>query len=235
MVNTASLAKLDAGAAQVPAVFIFLLNMLAKAAIATIKKTSVAVTEVVGITVAFVFGSIELRFHSESFIDILLAKYHFACPVLFGIYGPERTEGGRVRLGWPFSIGDDGRRLWIDEKDCFEEQQSLAVGWAALTLRDFKKAKTSQNACPPWNYWRSIAYIINTPAEQVTRLHFIVLKNLLENHADKFIKFYGQAAVVALRTAVVVFPAKQGNNKSTERSGLEFLKDGLSREFGIVL
>jgi nucleoporin GLE1 len=235
MVNPGSLTNLDSNAAQVPAVFIFLLNMCAKAAINTFKKTAVAVTETVGITVAFVFGSLDLRFHGESFIDILLAKYRFACPILFGIYGPERTEGGRVRLGWPFSVGDDGRRLWIDEKDFFEEQTSLAVGWAALTLRDFKKAKTSSNACPPWNYWKSVSCIVNTPPEQVTRLHFVVLKNLIENHADKFIKFYGQAATVALRTAVVVFPGKQGAKGSTERNGLEFLRDGLRREFGIVL
>ena len=235
MVNVGALNTLDANAAQVPAVFIYLLNMCAKAAINTTKKTAVAVTEVVGITVAAVFGTIDLRFHGESFIDIMLAKYHFVCPMLFGIYGPERTEGGRVRLGWPFTIGDNGRRLWIEEKDFFEEQQALAIGWAALTLRDFGKAKTSKNACPPWTYWRSIAYIANTPPEQVTRLHFVVLKNLLENHANKFIKLYGQAATVALRTAIIIFPSKQGAQQSTERNGLEFLKDGLKRQWGIVL
>lgn len=236
MVNVSpALAGMDASAAQVPAVFIFLLNMCAKAAINTIKKTAVAVTEAVGITVAFVFGSLDLRFHGVSFVDILLAKYHFICPVLFGIYGSERTEGGRVRLGWPFSIGDNGRRLWIDEKDFFEEQQSLAIGWAALTLRDFGKAKTSKNACPPWNFWRSMAFITNTPPEQVTRLHFVLLKNMLENHADKFIKFYGQAATAALRNAIIIFPSKQGAKQSTERNGLEFLKDGLKRQYGITL
>jgi nucleoporin GLE1 len=233
--SQANLSGLDPSAAQVPAVFIYLLNMCAKAAINTIKKTSPPVTESVGITIAFVFGSIDLRFHGESFIDILLAKYHFVCPILYGIYGPENTERGRLRLGWPGSEMNNGKRTWIDEKTFFEEQQYLAVGWAALTLRDFKKAKTSNNACPPWNYWKSVACLINTPAEQVTRLHFVVLKNLLENHADKFIKFYGQAATVALRTAIIVFPSKQGQKQTTERNGLEFLKDGLKRTWGIVL
>jgi nucleoporin GLE1 len=230
-----NLTRLDPSAVQVPTVFIYLLNMCAKAAINTIKKTAPAVVESVGITIAFVFGSIDLRFHGESFIDILLAKYHFVSPILFGIYGPENTEKGRLRLGWPNDELDNGKRAWVDEKTFFEEQQYLAVGWAALTLRDFKKAKTSNNACPPWNYWKSIACIVNTPPEQVTRLHFVVLKNLLENHADKFIKFYGQAATVALRTAIIVFPGRQGQKQSTERNGLEFLKDGLKRQWGIVL
>jgi nucleoporin GLE1 len=235
MVNAGTLTSMPPNTTQVPAVFVYLLNMAAKAAINTIKGTAVAVTEAVGITVAFVFGSIDLRLHGESFIDVLLAKYHFVCPMLFGIYGKENTEGGRVRLGWPFSIGDNGRRLWIDEKEFFEEQTALAIGWASLTLRDFAKAKTSKNACPPWNYWMSIARITNTPADQVTRVHFIVLKNLLENHADKFIKFYGQAGTVALRTAIVVFPGRQGAKQTTERNGLEFLRDGLRKQFNITL
>jgi nucleoporin GLE1 len=231
----ATLTSLAPAAAQVPAVFIYLLNMCSKSAIDTIKKTAPAVTESVGITIAFVFGSLDLRFHGASFIDILLAKYRFVCPILFGIYGPDNTQRGRLRLGWPNDELDNGKRAWIDEKTFFEEQQYLAVGWAALTLRDFKKAKTSNNACPPWNYWKSVACIINTPPEQVTRLHFVVLKNLLENHADKFIKFYGQAATVALRTAIVIFPSKQGAKQTTERNGLEFLKDGLKRHWGIIL
>ncbi|KIW06576.1 uncharacterized protein PV09_02295 [Verruconis gallopava] len=230
-----NLSSLEPASAQVPLVFIYLLNMCAKAAINTIKKSAVAVTESVGITVAFVFGSVDLRFYGESFIDILLAKYHFVSPLLFGIYGPMNTERGRLRLGWPYGVNEEGKREWISEKEYFEEQQFLAVGWAALTLRDFKKAKTSNNACPPWNYWRSVANIINTPPEQVTRAHFVVLKNLLENHADKFIKFYGQAATVALRTAILAFPNKHGEKQSTERNGLVFLKDGLQRRFGIVL
>jgi hypothetical protein len=58
----------------------------------------------------------------------------------------------------------------------------------------------------------------------------MLLKNLIENHADKFIKFYGQAATVALQTAIVAFPNKPGQKQTTERNGLVFLKDGLRRE-----
>ncbi|TID21852.1 GLE1-domain-containing protein [Venturia nashicola] len=215
--------------AQVPAVFICLINYFAKISIKMLRESTLqTMTNLVGISIAFMFGHLSIRWNGESFIDIFLAKYHKACPVLFGIYGPENTQAGRDRIGW----GKEGDS-WIDTAVHQEEMMGLAMGWSAVTLRDFKTSKTAQNSLPAYHFWTSVANIVNVPAKDVQETHLIVLKNILEHYADKFVKFYGQAAMVAMRRAVVEFPAPL--KESTARSGLILLREIFGRKFGIRL
>lgn len=215
--------------AQVPAVFICLINFFAKISIKMLRESTLqTMTNLVGISVAFMFGHMSIRWNGESFIDIFLAKYHKACPVLFGIYGPENTQAGRERIGW----GKEGES-WIDTAIHQEEMMGLAMGWSAVTLRDFKTSKTAQNSLPAYHFWASVANIVNVPAKDVQETHLIVLKNILEHYADKFVKFYGQAAMVAMRRAVVEFPAPL--KETTARSGLILLREIFGRKFGIRL
>ncbi|KAE9969551.1 hypothetical protein EG328_006468 [Venturia inaequalis] len=215
--------------AQVPAVFICLINYFAKISIKMLRESTLqTMTNLVGISVAFMFGHMTMRWNGESFIDIFLAKYHKACPVLFGIYGPENTQAGRNRIGW----GKEGDS-WIDTAIHQEEMMGLAMGWSAVTLRDFKTSKTAQNSLPAYHFWASVANIVNVPAKDVQETHLIVLKNILEHYADKFVNFYGQAAMVAMRRAVVEFPAPL--KESTARSGLILLREIFGRKFGIRL
>lgn len=220
-------ASMSSEQAQVPAVFICLINYFAKISIKMLRESTLqTMTNLVGISVAFMFGHMSIRWNGESFIDIFLAKYHKACPVLFGIYGPENTQAGRDRIGW----GKEGDS-WIDTAIHQEEMMGLAMGWSAVTLRDFKTSKTAQNSLPAYHFWASVANIANVPAKDVQETHLIVLKNILEHYADKFVKFYGQAAMVALRKAVVEFPAPL--KESTARSGLILLREIFGRRFGI--
>jgi nucleoporin GLE1 len=215
--------------AQVPAVFIFLINFFAKISIKMLKESTLqTMTNLVGISVAFIYGHNNLRWNGESFVDIFLAKYHKACPVLFGIYGPENTRAGRDRIGW----GTEGDS-YIEQSLHQEEMMGLAMGWSAVTLRDFKTSTSAQNSLPAYHFWTSVANIVNVPTKDVQETHLIVLKNILEHYADKFIKFYGQAAMVALRRAVVEFPVPL--KESTARSGLILLREIFVKKYGIQL
>jgi nucleoporin GLE1 len=215
--------------AQIPVVFIYLINFFAKISIKILKESTLqTMTNLVGISVAFIFGHNNLRWQGESFVDVFLAKYHKVCPVLFGIYGPENTRAGRDRIGW----GTEGDS-YIETALHQEEMMGLAMGWSAVTLRDFKTSTSARNSLPAWHFWASVANIVNVPTKDVQETHLIVLKNMLEHYADKFVKFYGQAAMVALRRAVVTFP--EGVKDSTARSGLVLLREIFVKKFGLRL
>lgn len=174
--------------------------------------------EPAGIAAITIFASPDLRFGGESFIDIILAKYHHSCPVLFGISGSEKTEQGRKRLGW----AKNGEGGWVTEQDHFDRMTGLAAGFGALSLRDFSKAR-SPNPFPPHHYWISLAGILNTPTEKVMRTHCVVLKALVEIHVEKFVGFYGGAAVAVLKVVVGAFVERV--ERTTESASLGMLRE----------
>lgn len=108
----------------------------------------------------------------------------------------------------------------------------LGAGYAALALRDFIKVDMI-NPYPPRNYWTSLSLIINTPPGEVQPTHCIVLKGLLVLSIPSFIKFYGQAAVVALRKALVEFPAQAP--KTPARDSLMLMQETTVRELRLAL
>lgn len=173
--------------------------------------------EPIGTLVAQIFSMPELQFArnippgsdgpgSVSLISILMCKIHATAPILFGVYGPETTKEGKLRLGWRLDSLSDDRKAFVPESKHYDRLTGLGVGYASIALRNFSKAKV-QNPWPPLHYWSSLAHIANTPPTAVQMSHLILLKSMLENNAvDRFVLFFGAAGIAALRQAAVLFP-----------------------------
>lgn len=216
---------------QLPSAFIFLLNHLSKAVIqqfANETGTQAKSAEPIGIVVAHVFSNPDFHWRGKTMIDILTCKFRVACPVLFGARGSEKTEAGRAALGWK---REDGR--WASDQAHADRMTGLGAGFAAISLRDFSKA-SKKNPFPPSNYWSAVARIVNTPPDLVSNTQFTVLKAMVDGHESRFIQFYGNAAVAALRMALVEFPRKAPPN-SHNAQALQVLGQVLQRDSGLVL
>lgn len=186
---------------HMPLALVYLLNLISKLVISQFCSDNLATVDALAIVLVTVFSKPEYLFNgTTSLIDILLAKYHVVCPVLFGIYGNENTKAGLKRIGW-WSYGDDFVEVEIHKNRMI----GLATGYGCLSLRDFSKSK-SNNPFPPPNYWRALSYFANTPPAQLQPTHWLVLKGLVDSHIEKFLKFYGQAGLAALRKVLVELP-----------------------------
>jgi len=186
----------------------YLLNIFAKAVFAQLVNEAGASpqsAEPIGTIAVRIFSANEFRWQGVSLIDILLAKFHAKCPLLFGVNGA--TGSGEAMTG-------------------------IGAGFAALSLRDFGKSPL-RNPFPPTNYWRSMAGLLNTPPERIGEVHCILLKAMIENHAARFIRFFGQAAIVALRKAIVEIP--QHAPKGAANSALSTLRVTLRRDLHLTL
>jgi len=157
----------------------------------------------VGTIGSSIFAMDEFRWHGISLIDILIAKFHVVCPVLFGVYGDEFTNEGKRRSGW---IQEDG--AWITEQRHAERMTGLGAGFAAISLRNYSKSKM-QNPYPPQNFWKALANIANVPPNQLTSTHFTVLKAMIENEF-RILDFFGNAGKMALRKALIDLPQQSG-------------------------
>jgi len=186
----------------------YLLNIFAKAVFAQLVNEAGASpqsAEPIGTIAVRIFSANEFRWQGVSLIDILLAKFHAKCPLLFGVNGA--TGSGEAMTG-------------------------IGAGFAALSLRDFGKSAL-RNPFPPTNYWKSMAGLLNTPPERIGEVHCILLKAMIENHAARFIRFFGQAAIVALRKAIVDVP--QHAPKGAANSALSTLRVTLRRDLHLTL
>lgn len=191
----------DASERHMPLALVYLLNLISKLVISQFCSDNLATVDALAIVLVTVFSKPEYLYNgTTSLIDILLAKYHVVCPVLFGIYGNEKTEAGLNRIGW-WKYGDDFVGIEIHKNRMI----GLATGYGCLSLRDFSKSK-SNNPFPPPNYWRALSYFANTPPAQLQPTHWLVLKGLVDTHIEKFLKFYGQAGLAALRKVLVELP-----------------------------
>lgn len=210
---------------------VYLLNILSKRVITQLiseASSRPALAEPIGIVAVTIFSHPAFKANGTlSLIDILLAKFHVCCPILWGIYGNEKTNQGRLRIGWWGSADD-----WVTEQSHSERMRGLAAGYAAISLRDFSKSKNA-NPYPPSNYWKAISYLVNTRPSEAQRTHFYVLKALIDGYIPKFIAFYGQAAVAALRKAIVEFPAQA--EKSPARDSVLIMRETIQRDLGLTL
>jgi nucleoporin GLE1 len=191
---------------DVPSLLVYLLNIFAKAIVSQfIDEASVSprIADPIGTIASHIFSLTDFRWQGLPLIDILIAKMHVVCPILWGIYGDETTPQGKARIGW-WREEKDGP--WVSEHRHKERMTGLGAGFAAIALRNYEKARTD-NPYPNTKYWQSLAYIINTPAAEVTTTHFVVLKAMIENYETKFIDFFGNAALAVLRKALIDFPA----------------------------
>lgn len=216
----------DASECQVPAVFIYLLNIFVKAVIKQyIGEAGISPekAEPVGLLVANIFSHRDLQWHGTTYlIDILLAKFHKTCPVLFGIYGSNNTKEGRIRSGW----------LPISAQENSERMTGLGAGFASITSRDFSRAQ-AKNPMPVEKLWRSLAMIVNTPAAEAIDAHFLVLKALLEPvYVQKLVKFYGVHGVALVRKAVYDFPLQSATPAA---NALKVLPDIYKKQIDLVV
>ncbi|KAK7935158.1 RNA export mediator protein [Apiospora marii] len=216
---------------QLPALFLYLMNQLGKAIVNQFINecgASPRSADPVGVVTAQLFSAKEFLWRGKSLIDILMAKFRIVCPVVFGYRGSDKTEQGRLRLGWR---KDDG--AWISEQQHNDRMMGLGIGYASIALRDFSKS-SNINPWPPSRYWKSMANIVNTPPEEITDTQCIVLKSMLNQHEEKFINFYGSAAVAALRRALVEFP-NSAPKKTPGVMGLQVLAVMYKRDMGLDL
>ncbi|KAL1839343.1 hypothetical protein VTJ49DRAFT_1611 [Mycothermus thermophilus] len=217
--------------ATLPSVFLYLINIFAKAAIAQFINEAGSRPETadpVGICVAATLSEPDFLWRGKSLIDMLLAKFRVVCPVLFGHRGSEKTEQGRARIGW----WKDGGR-WVSEQQHMDRMTGLGAGFAAISLRNFANSKKT-NPFPPREYWAAMARIVNTPAADISGTQCTVLKAMVEGYEQKFIEFYGTAALAALRTALVEFPAR-ATQRSPAVDALQVVAQRLKRDTGLVL
>lgn len=217
--------------ATLPAIFIYLINVCAKGIINQFINECGAnpkAADPIGVFTAQLFSHKEFQWRGKSLIDILLAKFRVVCPVLFGLRGSDKTERGRLALGWR----KDGPG-WITEQSHNDRMAGLGAGFAAVSLRDFSKS-SRQNPYPPKHYWMAVAHIVNTPASETSNTQCVVLRALIDGHEERFLTFYGNAAVAALRLALVDFPTKAPQNAPAAGS-LRALTEVLRSEKGLVL
>lgn len=239
--------------ATVPSLLLYLLSMLTKAVIAAFTSECAVnpkAAEPIGTLVAQIFAASDLQIQlnpsdptsTTSLISILIAKIHVTCPILFGIRGDESTSAGRQALGWrrEFTNNNASQKSHVQETTHYSRLVGLSAGYAAISLRNFARTRL-QNPYPPKHFWASLALIVNTPPAQITNSHLIVLKNMLEGGVERFLLFYGNVGVAALREALVVLPQKlqaHGKAKIMEGSagrGLVLLVDTLEKEKNLRL
>lgn len=191
--------------AELPSLFIFVVNHVAKAMINQFINECSANTKTadpIGVLAASLFADVNFHWRSKPIIDILMAKFYVVCPVLFGARGLEKTEAGRERVGWKRR----GPNAWMPETEHYDRQTGLAAGFAAISLRDFSKSK-KENPCPMTHYWEAMAHIVNTLPSEMSNTQCVVLKAMIDHYEQRFLLFYGNAAIAALRLALVDFPA----------------------------
>lgn len=148
-------------------------------------------------------------------IDLLLAKYHRACPILFGISGHMNTKDGQARLGWVPISGSDPTVIEYNQR-----MQGLASGYAAMSLRH-----VAIPAIPMSEYWRAVSSICNTAPQNLYSGHFMVLKGLIRDFARRFITFYGAQAIGVLRKAAIVLPSRAPQRAADTASLVKVLPD----------
>lgn len=214
-----------------PAFLFYFLNIFAKAVICQfIDEAGVSpkAADAVGIVASHIFAFADFRWEGVSMIDILIAKMHVVCPVIWGIYGDESTTEGKNRIGWWQEEKNTQSPTWVSSQEHNQRMTGLGAGFAAISLRNYEKARLD-NPYPSMHYWKAISTITNVPPQLVTQTHFIVLKALIESYEQKFLEFYGNAALAALRVALVDFP-QRSNHQSVAAKALVGLADVLRRD-----
>jgi len=215
---------------QMPSLFIYLLNIFSKAVINQFINECGAnpkAADPIGVMAAHIFSDKDFQWRGKSLIDILIAKFRKSCPVLFGIRGSDKTAQGRALIGWRKDGGG-----WMPEQMHYDRVSGLGAGFAAISLRDFSKANKA-NPYPSSNYWRALSGIVNTPPAEISDTQYIVLKAMIDGHEQRFIQFFGNAAIAALQVALIEFPKK--SPKSVAAGALQVHGQVLRDEKGLYI
>lgn len=227
----------DTADPQFPALFVYALNIVSKAVVSQFANEASVdpkKADPVGVVTAQIFASKDFHWGERPLIDILIAKYHVACPVLFGVsQASEATDEGKTRLGWT-RIDKDGP--FIPEQLHGERMTGLGAGFASIALRNFRKS-SMQNPYPNWHYWQAVQWIIRVPSEHATATHYTVLKAMVQHNEARIIEFFGNAALASLKDALVNFPRRfrAGPRPPPAASAVTVLPDLLRREQKLTL
>ncbi len=209
---------------NMPAVFIYALNILSKAIVSQWSNEASVhpkKAEPVGIAAMHAFSAPEFSWGRRSLIDILISKLHKVCPVLFGIYGSEDTAEGRTLLGW----ARDGKNgPFVPAMRHHEIMTGLGAGYGAIAMRSFAKSK-NENPYPNWKMWQTLGWMVNVRPEDLTSTHFVVLKSMLEGHCLRFLEFFGDLGRPALREITMEFPARANQKAKAAANAVTVLPD----------
>lgn len=181
-------------------------------------NTDGRIIQEIGLIAASLFGDQKYMWNSLPLTDIALAKFHKACPPLFGIRGTMDTKEGRLRLGW---------RPDSTPESYSQRMRGIGAGYASMSLRSFA-SKTPAIATS--EYWRAIVSICNTPPDQLWPGHFAILSGLVRDYYKKFIQFYGVPARAVLRRAVIDLPARAPPRCKDAASTIAVLHENWKRE-----
>ncbi|EEP81044.1 conserved hypothetical protein [Uncinocarpus reesii 1704] len=217
---------------RVPALLIYLLNIFSKAIIAQLAAEAGITPKCagpLGVLAAQVFSMDAFVYKGCPMIDILLAKYHFVCPVLWGFYGSESTEMGKTALGW---LRDEPGGPFVSRQVHEERMIGLGAGFAAISLRDFSRT-SRQNPLPNTHFWKALSNIVNVPPEEVQDTHLTVLGAMLKFSAPRVVGFWGDLGLLALRNAIVTFPGSLPKKSRARRPTISIVPFNDLREISI--
>ncbi|KAL2006101.1 hypothetical protein VTN00DRAFT_9755 [Thermoascus crustaceus] len=218
---------------QMPALFIYILNILAKSLIASL-VTEAAISpkyaEPIGIVAAQIFSTEGFTFNGYPLVDILWAKYRVFAPALWGFYGDERTEAGKLAVGWR---REEPGGPFISSQAHSERMTGLGAGFAAITLRNFGKT-TRKNPCPNTLFWHSMYMILSIPPEDIQETHLWLLAAMLRYSPDKIANFFGHFGIALMRRAIVDLPNSLPK-QSIAAETLKFLRELYKREKNIIV
>ena len=144
---------------------------------------------------------------SVSLITIFVCKLHAVAPILFGISGNENTVAGRSRLGWrrEFAKGGAEEKSFVSAEQQYGRTIGIGAGYAAVALRNFTKSKL-ENPYPPYHFWESLSHIVNTNPAHIQPSHLYLLKSMFDDSLTRFLQFFGDEGIAALRKALIDLP-----------------------------
>lgn len=217
--------------AQYPALLLYAFSCFTKSLMKQFETEAAnedgRIIQEVGLIAASLLADQKYMWNGIPMTDVVMAKYHQACPILFGIRDKMDTPQGQARLGW-LNIHGEPPQINIYN----QRMLGLGCGFAALSLRQFSGKNP---AIPMAEYWRAVSSISNTPAENLYGGHFMVIKGLLRDYAKKFMLFYGAQARGVLRKATVDLPARAPQRAADTASLVAVLKDGWKKNENISL
>ena len=214
------------------ALLLYCLNIFAKAIVnqfITEAGPKPKIADALGTVASHIFAVSDFRWHDISLIDILIAKMHVACPVIFGIYGDEQTVEGKQRLGW---IREDAGGPFIPQTNHFDRMTGLSAGFAGISLKNYERVK-AKNPYPEYYYWKAIARLANVPPNEITQTHFIALKAMIQGYESKILLFFGDAGLAVLRHILIELPKRSPPSPAAKQ--LAGLVDVLRKEKKLVL
>lgn len=203
LVNQAIPPLANEAEAQYPAFLLYMWIMFEKFLLKQFEKEASnedgRIIQELGLIAASLFADQKYMWKGISLIDVLLAKMHHICPIMFGVRGNMSTVEGQKRLGWmPIDKQPATGEIYM------QRIRGMSAGFAAMSLRAFKTVP----ALPMSEYWRCLVHVCNTPPQDLYPGHFSILNGLLRDFYKKFLGFYGVQARGVLRRAVVDVPTR---------------------------